>query len=114
MLPMGDLSASRPSPPEPHIRWPGAVLHGGPDHAELARLGLRADDLLDFSVNSNPLGPSPRALAALGAVDPSRYPDRRALRLRAALADLHGVRPAEVLVGNGSVELIHLLAQAYL
>ena len=114
MLPMGDLSLSRPSPPEPHIRWPGAVLHGGPDYAELARLGLRADDLLDFSVNSNPLGPSPLALRALAAVDPSRYPDREALRLRTALADLHGVRPDEVLVGNGCVELIHLLGQVYL
>ena len=88
--------------------------HGGPDHAELARLGLRPDDLLDFSVNTNPLGASPRAVAALGAVDPSRYPDSEATDLRAALAAAHGVRPDEILAGNGSVELIWLLAQVYL
>jgi L-threonine-O-3-phosphate decarboxylase len=90
------------------------VSHGGPDYAELARLGLRADALLDFSVNTNPLGASPRAVRALGAVDPSRYPDGEALRLRAALAEAHDVRPDEVLAGNGSVELIWLLAQVYL
>ena len=100
--------------PTPRGVWPDAVSHGGPDHAELARLGLRADRLLDFSVNSNPLGASPRAVRALGAVDVSRYPDRESLGLRAALAAAHDVRLDEVLTGNGSVELIWLLAQVYL
>jgi len=90
------------------------VEHGGPDFAELARLGVSVEGLLDFSVNKNPLGTSPRALQALTLVDPSAYPDTRCLRLRGALAAAHDVSPEEVLVGNGSVELIWLLAQTYL
>lgn len=89
-------------------------MHGGPDYAELAALGLRADDLIDFSVNVHPLGASPRAVRALSAVQPERYPDAEALRLRGALAAVHGVRADEIVVGNGSVELIWLLAQVYL
>ena len=81
------------------------MVHGGPDVAELAALGLRADDLIDFSVNTNPLGTSPRAARAVESVDLSRYPDSQAVRLRAALATAHGILPGEVLPGNGSVEL---------
>jgi len=100
--------------PRPRRVWPEPVPHGGPDYRELARLGLRAEDLLDFSVNSNPLGASPLALRALREVDPSRYPDSRSLLLRDALAARLGVTPDEVIVGSGSVELIWLLAQVYL
>jgi histidinol-phosphate aminotransferase len=99
--------------PEPRRSGPESVLHGGPDYAELARLGLKAGELLDFSVNSNPLGASPRARHALGTVDPSRYPDSQALQLTAHLAASHGVDPCAVLVGNGSVDLIWRLAQIY-
>ncbi|MCC7369363.1 MAG: histidinol-phosphate aminotransferase family protein [Chloroflexi bacterium] len=102
------------APPVPRQPAVPRVEHGGPDYAELATLGIRADALLDFSVNKNPLGASPRALRALDLVDVSVYPDDRCLRLRAALATAHAVRDDEVLVGNGSVELIWLLAEAYL
>jgi histidinol-phosphate aminotransferase len=90
------------------------VEHGGPDFAEMAALGIRPEALADFSVNKNPLGTSSRALRALGLVDPSAYPDARCLRLRAGLAAAHDANPEDVLVGNGSVELIWLLAQVYL
>ncbi len=43
-----------------------------------------------------------------------RYPDPLAGALRAELAALHGVHPDDILVGNGSDELIFLLAWAYL
>lgn len=90
------------------------VEHGGPDFAELAALGIRADAIFDFSVNKNPLGTSPRSLRALSLVEPSTYPDARCLRMRAGLGAAHDVHPDEVVVGNGSVELIWLLAQVYL
>ena len=101
-------------PPEPRGPAVPRVEHGGPDFAELAVLGIRPEALLDFSVNKNPLGVSPRAMRALGLVEPSAYPDARCLRLRAGLAAAHDVHPDEVLVGNGSVELIWLLGQVYL
>jgi histidinol-phosphate/aromatic aminotransferase/cobyric acid decarboxylase-like protein len=93
---------------------PDPVVHGALDHAELARLGLHAADLLDFSSNINPFGPPESVRAALAALDPAPYPDRSCLQLREALALRHGVAHENVLAGNGSNELIHLLAHALL
>lgn len=89
------------------------VVHGGLDQAELERLGLRAEDVLDFSVSTNPLGPSPAALAAARGAAVGRYPDRQSLELRRALAADLGVAVEQTLVGNGSAELIWLLALAF-
>lgn len=88
--------------------------HGG-DVYHLARtLGLDLSELLDFSANINPLGFPP---AIAGAVQQSlreivHYPDRRCLELKKDLAAYHGLRPEEILVGNGSTELIYLAARA--
>src|ERR1700754_1103569 len=110
----GARTAARPGPPAPRGPIVPRVEHGGPDFAELAALGIRPDAIFDFSVNKNPLGASPRALRAMGLVEPSSYPDARCLRLRAGLAAAHDLMPEQVLAGNGSVELIWLLSQVYL
>ena len=86
----------------------GESVHGGADALELAQFGLRADDILDFSANLNPYAP----LAAFETVSFDRYPERDAHSLRARLAQRHGVSEAEILVGNGSSELIWLAALA--
>lgn len=86
--------------------------HGSLSAAEAAERGLGA--VLDFSASCNPLGVSPRVLAALTAVDPARYPDDGCRQLRRALAELTGLPAEWVVVGNGSVEIIWLLAAAYL
>ena len=88
--------------------------HGGLDVAELRRLGLDPAEVIDFSVNSNPFGPPPAVLDALGALDIARYPDRDCLQLRESLSELNAVAPENVLVGNGSAQLIWLAAQALL
>ena len=88
--------------------------HGGLDYRELKRLGISPAELLDFSVNSNPFGPSPRVLAAIRAVDIARYPDRDCLELRGRLAQANWVTEQEILVGNGTAELIFLITQAFL
>ena len=68
-----------------------------------------------MSANENPLGASPLALAALQQPgDPSLYPDGEAAQLRAALAELNGLKAEQIVCGNGSDEILHLLAQAYL
>ncbi len=90
------------------------VVHGALDHAELAALRLDPRALLDFSSNVNPYGPPAGVAEALAALDYGTYPDRSCFRLRQALAELRGVNPDHVLVGNGSNELIHLLARALL
>ncbi|HSH79686.1 MAG TPA: histidinol-phosphate transaminase [Herpetosiphonaceae bacterium] len=91
-----------------------AVVHGGIDGAELRRLGIRPGDVLDFSSNINPFGPPPAVRQALGRLDPAPYPDRAAFVLRSALASRYGCTPEAVLIGNGSNELIHLIARALL
>ena len=74
-------------------------------------------DVLKLASNENPLGPSPKAMAALDAEVRDRahlYPDSQAVVLRAAIAERHGVSPDQVVVGNGSVECIDLVARAFL
>jgi threonine-phosphate decarboxylase len=90
------------------------VTHGALDHAELAALGIRAEQLLDFSSNINPFGPPPEVRIALAELDPSPYPDRSCLQLRTTLAEHHTCTPEMILPGNGANELIHLIARALL
>lgn len=91
---------------------PHPVAHGALDEAELAQLGLRPDQVIDFSSNTNPFGPPAAVLAALRALDPAPYPDRSCLRLRQQLAQRHRCRLDAVVAGNGANELIHLAARA--
>ena len=90
------------------------AVHGSFNYAELEQRGLDAHNVLDFSVNSNPYGPSPAVVAALSTVDPTCYPDRECLALRRALAEHLGVTPEEIVVGNGASELIWLIAFVFL
>lgn len=100
--------------PRPEIQNLAPAVHGALDFGELERLELRPDDVLDFSVNSNPYGPSPKISDALATIPLDRYPDREALALRRALADLLGVELDRILVGNGTAELLWLVALAFL
>lgn len=88
--------------------------HGGVDPLELKHYGLTSDSLIDFSVNSNPFGPSPRIAQALSHIDISRYPDGNCSELTGHLAELNHTRSDQVLIGNGTAELIWLIAQAFL
>ena len=77
-------------------------------------MGLQPEQVLDFSANINPLGSSWRVKQALIDADLSAYPDRHSLALREELASRLDVSIDNLLVGNGSTELIHLLARAFL
>jgi len=82
---------------------------------ELQReLGLAR--VIKLASNENPLGPSPKALAVLAeaAATLNRYPDGGAFRLRTALADRWKVSLDQVILGNGSDEIIGMLARAFL
>ena len=71
--------------------------------------------LCELGSNENPLGPSPRAIEAVRAALPQlhRYPDPLGGELRDAIARLHGLRREQVLLGDGSHELLMQLAQAF-
>jgi histidinol-phosphate aminotransferase len=82
---------------------------------ELERqLGIR--DSIKLASNENPLGPSPKALAAIAAAlgDLHRYPDGSAFHLKNGLAERLGVAPEELVVGNGSNEIIELVVRTVL
>ena len=93
---------------------PGRPVHGGLNETELQSLGLDPGDVIDFSASINPLGPSAVALEAAQRVNLAAYPDPECLKLRQAIGEELGVGPGQVLAGNGSTELIHLVARACL
>ena len=89
-------------------------VHGGLNARELESLGLCLEQVLDFSASINPLGAAPGVKEALNSLPPDIYPDRSCLKLRRALGSLLDIETESILVGNGSTELIHLMARAFL
>jgi histidinol-phosphate aminotransferase len=90
------------------------VVHGSVAAAELAQFGLTLDQAIDFSVNTNPLGPAPGVLRVIQDTDWTRYPGDDEAPLRAGLADWAGTSADNVALGNGSAELLWLIALAIL
>jgi histidinol-phosphate aminotransferase len=87
---------------------------GKPVEEVQRELGL--DHVVKLASNEGPFGPFPAALEAIARAAPelNRYPDGGAYRLRAALAERHGVRFEEVAIGAGSDGLVDCLTQATL
>jgi len=73
-------------------------------------------DSIKLASNENPLGPSPRAVAALAAAltDVHRYPDGSGFYLKEKLAAKLGVAADQIALGNGSNEILELLARSFL
>lgn len=77
----------------------------------------KLQNLVKLNTNENPYGPSPKVIAALQAeaADSLRlYPDPDSSRLKAAIADYHGLQSNQVFVGNGSDEVLAHVFQALL
>ena len=84
---------------------------------EVAReLGLPAADIIKLASNENPLAPSRLALAAMrrALTHANRYPDGNAFYLKQKLAGKLGVAPANLILGNGSNEIIEFIGHALL
>jgi histidinol-phosphate aminotransferase len=97
---------------QPHLNELTPYQAGKPLE-ELAReLGLT--DAIKLASNENPLGPSPKALAAMqeNLADLNRYPDSHAYYLKEDLSRHLGVAPQQLLLGNGSDEVLDLLVRA--
>ncbi|NGX16453.1 histidinol-phosphate transaminase [Wenzhouxiangella sp. XN24] len=73
-------------------------------------------DIVKLASNENPLGPSSRVLTAISeaAADLPRYPDANGFELKQALAARHGLPAACITLGNGSNDVLALLAEAFL
>ena len=94
-----------------------AVYQPGKPIEETAReLGCEPSEIIKLASNENPLGPSPKAIEAMrDAIENAHlYPDGGAFYLRNAIAQKLNVTPDHILLGNGSNEIIELLAHAFL
>ena len=84
---------------------------------ELAReYGLREASIVKLASNENPRGPSARVRAAIAATAAAitRYPDGNGYELKTAIAARFGLQPEQVVLGNGSNDVLELAAQAFL
>jgi len=93
------------------------VYQPGRPIEEVAReLGLPAADIIKVASNENPFGPSPLALAAMEKAlqQAHLYPDGNAFYLKRKLAENLGVTPANLVLGNGSNEIIEFAGHALL
>jgi histidinol-phosphate aminotransferase len=93
------------------------VYQPGRPIEEVAReLGMPARDIIKLASNENPLGPSPAALKAMQHVlaNINLYPDGNAFYLKNKLAEKLSVQPGNLILGNGSNEIIEFIGHAFM
>lgn len=88
--------------------------HGGDLLGFAARFGKREEEILDFSSNINPLGPSETLIELYhrSAAELSRYPDAGARPFVEKIAEIYSISPEMILAGNGSMEILSLAVRA--
>jgi histidinol-phosphate aminotransferase len=100
----------------PQLRDLVAYEPGKPIEEVARELGLDPSAIIKLASNENPLGPSPRAVAAMkAAIEQAHiYPDGGGYRLRLAVAEKFGLDPKNIVLGNGSNEIIEFIGHAFL
>lgn len=94
-----------------------APYQPGKPISELAReLGLDPEAIIKLASNENPLGVSPLAMRAMqqALADVARYPDGNGFELKQALVRRYGVDMSQIVLGNGSNDVLELAARAFL
>jgi histidinol-phosphate aminotransferase len=89
---------------------------GKPIEETARELGLDPGDIIKLASNENPLGPSPKAVEAMkeAAGGVNIYPDGGGYRLRSAIAEKFDLGRENVILGNGSNEIIELIGHGFL
>lgn len=90
--------------------------HGGEVWEAASERGVQPRSIIDFSANVNPLGPPKGAIEAIkkSLWRIPFYPDPKSTELREAISRrFKGIGPDNLVVGNGSTELIHLFAEVF-
>jgi len=97
-----------------NVRAIAPYIPGKPIGETAREIGIAEADILKMASNESPIGPSPRAVAAIrGALDGLHYyPD--AFELRAALSRKLGVAEDTLILGNGSNDVLELAARAFM
>src|SRR5688572_30096747 len=109
-----DLSLKELAPA--YVRAIAPYVPGKPISETARELGIPEERILKMASNENPLGPSPKALEAIrGALgDLNYYPDGSGYELKRALAARFGVGAENIVLGNGSNDVLELVARAFL
>ncbi|NLT72358.1 MAG: histidinol-phosphate transaminase [Verrucomicrobiaceae bacterium] len=89
---------------------------GKPIEETARELGLDPSDIIKLASNENPLGPSPKAIEAMKAAAEGVhiYPDGGGYKLREAIAEKFGFERNNVVISNGSNEIIELIGHGFL
>ena len=100
----------------PQLRDLAVYEPGKPIEETASKLGVHPDSIIKLASNENPLGPSPKAIEAMHAAleNAPLYPDGGSFYLREALATRLGFAPENIILGNGSNEVIEFLGHAFL
>ena len=103
-------------PLNPFLKTLPTYQPGRPIEEVARELGLPVDSIIKVASNENPFGPSPLALAALqkAIAGVNLYPDGNAFYLKQKLAAKLGVETANLVLGNGSNEIIEFVGHALL
>jgi histidinol-phosphate aminotransferase len=103
-------------PLNPFLKTLPTYQPGRPIEEVARELNLPADSIIKVASNENPFGPSPLAMAALqkAIANVNLYPDGNAFYLKQKLAAKLGVEPANLILGNGSNEIIEFVSHALL
>jgi histidinol-phosphate aminotransferase len=99
-----------------HVRAIMPYVPGKPVAETARELGIPEADILKMASNESPIGASPEALAAIRrALDELHYyPDGNGFELKEALSARLGVAPESLVLGNGSNDVLELVARAFL
>ena len=100
----------------PQLRDLPVYEPGKPIEETARELGAHSDEIIKLASNENPLGPSPKALAAMrrALTAANLYPEGGGFYLREALAAKLGVNRDHLILGSGSNEIIEFLGHAFL
>jgi len=98
----------------PGVRGLQPYVPGKPNTELEREYGI--SDSIKLASNENPLGPPGTALAAIGAEleGLAQYPDGSGFSLKSSLGEKHGIDPDTITLGNGSNEILVLLAETFL
>jgi histidinol-phosphate aminotransferase len=101
---------------KPYLRDLAVYEPGKPIEETAREIGLRPGEIVKLASNENPLGPSAGVRAAIEAAvaESNFYPDGGAFHLRRALADTLNLEPENIILGNGSNEVIEFIGHAFL
>jgi histidinol-phosphate aminotransferase len=104
-----------PTPVNLALRTLPTYQPGRPIEDVARELNLPANEIIKLASNENPLGPSPFAIAAMQKVlaNLNLYPDGNSFYLKQKLAEKLGVTTANLVLGNGSNEIIEFVGHAY-